>query len=207
MTRGLNKLDIALVGVGGQGIILASDILAEVGLIAGFDVKKTDSLGMSQRGGSVLSFVRWAAKVYSPMPKRGDVDVLLALEKLEAGRAADWLRPGGVAIVNDHAIQPPAVRSGTARYPSDDELGRLAGLRTERVDFVNGPRLAEGLGNARVVNVVLLGYLSALLPIELGDWHEALERLVPARIRTINLRALGAGRELALSRDELAIGG
>ena len=88
MTRGLNKLDIALVGVGGQGIILASDILAEVGLIAGFDVKKTDSLGMSQRGGSVLSFVRWAAKVYSPMPKRGDVDVLLALEKLEAGRAA-----------------------------------------------------------------------------------------------------------------------
>lgn len=193
-----SKVDFALVGVGGQGIVLASDLLAEVGLAAGYDVKKTDSLGMSQRGGSVVSFVRWAAKVYSPLPKRGDVDVALALEKLEAGRVAEWLRPGGLAVVNDQALPPPSVNAGADRYPSDDEVLGLLGARTDRVYLMPGPRLADELGNPRVVNVVLLGFVSAFLPVEVAVWSETLSRLMPARIREVNLRAIRRGWELGL---------
>jgi indolepyruvate ferredoxin oxidoreductase beta subunit len=193
------KVDFALVGVGGQGIILASDLLAEVGLAAGYDVKKTDSLGMSQRGGSVVSFVRWAEKVYSPLPRRGGVEVALALEKLEAGRVAEWLRPGGLAVVNDQALLPLSVSAGADRYPTDDEVRSLLGARTDRVYQVPGPRLAEELGNPRVVNVVLLGFVSACLPIDVAVWEDVLVRLMPARIREINLKALRRGWELGAS--------
>ena len=194
-----SKVDFALVGVGGQGIILASDLLAEVGLAAGYDVKKTDSLGMSQRGGSVVSFVRWAEKVYSPLPRRGDVDVALALEKLEAGRAAEWLRPGGLAVVNDQSLLPLSVSAGAERYPTDEEVRALLEARTDRVYQVPGPRLADEVGNPRVVNVLLLGLVSAFLPVGFEVWQATLGRLMPARILEVNLRALRRGRELESS--------
>ena len=195
------KTDFMLVGVGGQGIILASDLLAAVGLAAGYDVKKTDSLGMSQRGGSVVSYVRWGEKVYSALPARGGVDVLVALEKLEAARSAGWLRPNGLAVVNDQALLPLSVSAGAERYPTDEEMLRLLGERTERAFAVPGPALAAELGNPRVVNVLLLGFVSAFLPLAADTWRETLAGLIPARIREINMRALERGRALA----ELAV--
>lgn len=195
------KIDFALFGVGGQGIILASDLLGEVGLAAGYDVKKTDSLGMSQRGGSVVSFVRWGEKVYSPLPKRGDVDVVLALEKLEAGRSAEWLRPGGLVVVNEQALPPISVGAGAARYPTDAEVRALLGARTRRIVSLDGPRLAAELGNPRVVNVVLLGCVAAFLPLEIEVWKDTLGALIPPRIREVNLRALERGWAAAREVD------
>ncbi len=188
------SLDFALVGVGGQGIVLASDLLAAVGLAAGFDVKKTDSLGMSQRGGSVVSFVRWGERVYSPLPAAGACDVLVALEKLEAARGAPLVRPGGLAVVNDHVIRPPSVNSGSEIYPSDDEVRRLFWARSVEPQFVDGPALADQLGNPRVVNVVLLGFVAAGLPLAFAIWQDTLAAMLPERIRQINLRALERGR-------------
>ncbi len=199
------KVDFMLVGVGGQGIILASDLLAAVGLAAGYDVKKTDSLGMSQRGGSVVSYVRWAEQVYSPLPKRGGVDVLLALEKLEAARGAGWLRPGGLAVVNDQALLPLSVSAGAERYPTDDEVLGLFGGRTDRAFRVPGPALADELGNPRVVNVVLLGFVSAFLAVGADVWRETLAALMPARIREINVKALERGRKLGQTLRNRAV--
>jgi indolepyruvate ferredoxin oxidoreductase beta subunit len=108
----MEKLDLLVTGAGGQGIILASDIIGEVAIASGYDVKKTDTIGMAQRGGSVLSNVRIAPKVWSPLIKRGEGDLLLGLEKLEAARWAHYLRPGGIAIVNDHALPPLSVSLG-----------------------------------------------------------------------------------------------
>jgi indolepyruvate ferredoxin oxidoreductase beta subunit len=187
-------MDFALVGVGGQGIVLASDLLAAVGVAAGYDVKKTDSLGMAQRGGSVVSYVRWGDRVHSPLPAAGSVDVLIALEKLEAARGAPLLGPASLAIVNDHAIYPPSVSSGAARYPDDGEVRGLLESRRARVHLVDGPRLADEIGNPRVVNVVLLGFLAASLPLGVEVWAEALASLLPERIREVNLRALERGR-------------
>jgi indolepyruvate ferredoxin oxidoreductase beta subunit len=201
----LDKIDFALVGVGGQGIILASDLLADVGLGAGYDVKKTDSHGMAQRGGSVVSFVRWAPTVYAPTPQRGEVDVLIALEKLEACRSADWLRPGGIAVVADQSLPPVSVNSGAAKYPSDAQLVAAFTSRTERFHAFAAPLIAAELGNPRVANILLLGFASALLPIDEALWTETLAKLVPTRILDINRRAFGRGRAEALKA--LAIAG
>jgi indolepyruvate ferredoxin oxidoreductase, beta subunit len=189
------KLEFALVGVGGQGIVLASEILAAVGLAAGYDVKKTDSLGMSQRGGSVVSFVRWGERVHAPLPGTGECDIVVALEKLEAARGAPLVRAGGLVVVNDHAIRPPTVRSGAERYPTDDEVRHLFLARTLAMHFVDGPRLADELGNPRVVNVVLLGFVAASLPLPIELWQETLASMLPERIRQVNLRALERGRQ------------
>lgn len=194
---GLAPIDFAVVGVGGQGVILASDILAEVGLAAGFDVKKTDSIGMSQRGGSVVSFVRWAPEVFSPMPQTGRVDAVLALEKLEAGRGAPWLKEGGIAIVNDQRMTPPTVRSGSQQYPTDDSIRSTLAERHARLYWVDGEGIAESLGNVRVANVLLLGFLSAFLTVDQSVWHQTLEGLLPGRILPVNINALQAGRRLA----------
>ena len=188
------RLDFALVGVGGQGIVLASDLLAAVGLAAGYDVKKTDSLGMSQRGGSVVSFVRWGEQVRSPLPPAGECDVVVALEKLEAARGAVLVRPGALAVVNDHAIRPPSVSSGLESYPTDDEVRRLFRARDVEPHFVDGPALANQIGNPRVVNVVLLGFVAASMPLPYALWQDTLASLLPERIRQVNLRALERGR-------------
>ena len=187
------KLDFALVGVGGQGTVLASDLLAAVGLAAGYDVKKTDSLGMSQRGGSVVSYVRWGERVFSPVPPTGQIDVVIAQEKLEAARTASLIRQDGLVVVSDHQIRPPSVSSGAARYPTDDEVHRLLAARTTNVHFVDGPAIAAEIGNPRVINVLLLGFIAATLPLPLGLWRECLVGLLPARVREVNLRALERG--------------
>src|SRR4030042_1965648 len=128
------KRDILITGVGGQGVVLASDIIGETALAAGYDVKKTDTLGMAQRGGSVVSHVRLAPKVWSPLIREGEADLLLAFEKLEAARWGHYLRPGGVAIVNNYEQPPLSVSLGKERYPSDKEL--TAALNRDRKSVV-----------------------------------------------------------------------
>ncbi len=191
------KLDFILAGVGGQGIVLMSDLLAETAMEAGFDVKKSDVFGMAQRGGSVVSQVRIGAEVRSPLLKSGNVEYLIALEKLEAARWASSLRPGGVAVVNDYTLFPLSVSSGAEKYPTDEQVVRSFESRGRRIDLVDGTGISVRLGNPKVLNVVILGYLASLLPLPWDAWVATIERRVPAKYRGLNVRALEAGREAA----------
>ena len=153
MTKTHNFL---LAGVGGQGTILASNVLAEVGLAAGFDVKKSEVHGMAQRGGSVNTHIRWDAdRVYSPLVGLGEADFLLAFEQAEALRYVEYLRPGGLAVVNDYRIEPITVTSGGAHYPTAQELRATYAQVTENLHLVPGTAIALELGNTRTTNVVL----------------------------------------------------
>lgn len=192
----MKTTDFIVVGVGGQGTILASDVLAQVGLDAGLDAKKSEVHGMAQRGGSVMSHVRWGEKVYSPLIGKGEADFLLAFEKLEALRHADWLKPGGVALVNDQAIPPVAVSSGGVEYPSDEQFLAAFKSFTDRVYLIPGLEAAKELGNARVNNVVLLGALSAFVDVDAAVWRGVIEGRVPPRFVELNLRAFEKGRAL-----------
>ena len=190
----MNKIDFLLVGVGGQGVLLASGILAEVGLRAGYDAKKSEVHGMAQRGGSVVSHVRWAEEVLSPLIGLGEVDYLLALEKLEALRYIEMLRPGGTVIVNDHSIPPVSVSFGSDEYPDDQRVWRVLSEVTDDVQLVPGVELAEELGNARVSNVVMLGALSKFLDIALDIWLELIGERVPEKYVELNRQAFLKGR-------------
>ena len=194
------KIDVLMVGVGGQGVILASDALAEVAMKNGYDVKKSDALGMAQRGGSVTSHVRLGERVFSPIMSRGDADFLLAFERLEGARSADYLRPGGIAIINDQAIPPLSVVGNASAYPSPAEVGRIVRLYTDNVYFLPGQAIAAELGNAQVLNVLLLGFLSYFLGIGEQKYVEDLSHRVPARFLELNLKAFARGREEAASR-------
>ncbi|MDP3185969.1 MAG: indolepyruvate oxidoreductase subunit beta, partial [Anaerolineales bacterium] len=191
----MTKKDInfLLVGVGGQGTLLASDILAELGVRLGYDVKKAEVHGMSQRGGSVTSYVRWGGQVFSPIIGKGEVDILVAFEKLEALRYLDQLRPGGIVLVNDQAIEPITVKAGDVKYP-DDALVRstLAGA-AGAVHWVDGQEIAESVGNPKTANVAILGALSALLDTPEGEWLEAVKAHVPEKHIAINKKAFLAG--------------
>ncbi len=190
----MDKVDFLMVGVGGQGIILASDVVAQTGLALGYDVKKSEIHGMSQRGGSVESHVRWGQRVYSPLAPMGQVDYLVAFEVLEGARWAGYLRPGGVAVLNMQRILPLAVASGTMNYPADQEMMGLLSQRGVSVEQVDGIGIAKELGNTAVASVVLLGVLSQHLPFEPGAWLEAIKGRVPARYRQLNEKAFWAGR-------------
>lgn len=188
-------INFALVGVGGQGTILASDVLAELGLRLGFDVKKAEVHGMSQRGGSVTSHLRWGQRVFSPIIPQGEADVLIAFEKLEAVRFIGQLKPGGLALVNDYAIEPLSVQTTGVPYPDDAALQEQLEAVTPHAYWVKGIEIAETLGNTRAANVVMLGALSALLDLEETLWAEVLALRVPAKHLDMNLRAFHAGRE------------
>ncbi len=191
------KRDFVLVGVGGQGTILASDVLAAVGQEMGYDVKKSEVHGMAQRGGSVVSFVRWAERVYSPLIARGEADYLLAFEKLEVLRYAELLRPEGTALVNDYAIMPLSVSSGNDEYPADERILSVLRSVTPRAYLLPAAAEAEQLGNARVNNVVLIGALSVFMAeVATPFWIEAIRERVPARFADLNERAFVTGQDL-----------
>ena len=197
-------IDFILAGVGGQGTILASDVLAEVGLEAGYDVKQAEVHGMSQRGGSVSSHVRWAEQVYSPLIAMGTADVLVAFEQIEALRMAHCLRPGGLALASLQAIPPITVSAGPALYPSPDylrvELARFAG----RVHWVPALDIARDLGNDKVANVVMLGALSSFLEVPVSVWLKVIESRVPARFLQLNRQAFRRGRaEICPSQETI----
>jgi len=191
----VKKLDMLITGAGGQGVILASDIISEAAIAAGYDVKKTDTIGMAQRGGSVVSHVRIAHQVWSPLIKKGEVDILLALEKLEAARWGYYLRPGGIAIVNNHALPPLSVSLGSERYPGDEEITDILKQRTGRVYFINGTRRARELGNIKTLNMFMLGCASLLLPFKVHIWKDGITHRIPASIRQINITAFNQGRK------------
>ena len=189
------KFDLLLTGVGGQGNILASDIIGEVALTAGYDVKKTDTLGMAQRGGSVVSHVRIAEKVYSPLIQEGGVDILLAFEKLEGIRWVNYLRPEGIAIINNHALPPLSVNLGAEKYPSDAEITQLLKQRTGKIYLVPGTLKANELGNARTLNIFMLGCLSVFLPFTVPDWQTAIQKHLPEKLWKLNMTAFATGRK------------
>jgi len=186
--------NILLVGVGGQGILLASEILAEAFMIAGFDVKKSEIHGMSQRGGSVVSHVRFGKKVFSPVVPEGEGDILFGFELLETCRYLNLLRPGAKVIANDFRIQPPSVLLGQQRYP--DNLQDAIASRFPDFQLVDGIKIATETGNPRVANTVLLGAVSKHLQLDNSIWQKALQKMVPVKALEVNLRAFQAGRSL-----------
>jgi indolepyruvate ferredoxin oxidoreductase beta subunit len=186
-------LSFVLVGVGGQGTILASDLLAEVGMRLGYDVKQAEIHGMSQRGGSVISNLRWASQVFSPIVPRGTADILIGFEKLEAVRFSEFLHPGGLALVNDYAIVPVTVSSGAAIYPEDAALRDSIQRVTPNQYWVKGVDIATNEGNARAMNVVMIGALAKILNLPVDIIQAAIEVRVPTKYQELNLRALAAG--------------
>lgn len=195
MNDELKKMDILVTGVGGQGVVLASDIIGEAALSAGYDVKKTDTLGMAQRGGSVVSNVRIAPKVWSPMIREGEVDLILAFEKLEAARWSHFLRPGGITVINNYEQPPLSVSLGQEAYPADEDISSALKRRTEEIYLVDGTGRANELGNVRTLNIYMLGCLSVFAPLSTDAWKESISRRIPERIRDINLKAFEIGRE------------
>jgi indolepyruvate ferredoxin oxidoreductase beta subunit len=183
--------NILLAGVGGQGILLASEVISEVMLLAGLDVKKNEIHGMSQRGGSVVSHVRYGEKVYSSIIPEGEVDILFSFELLETCRYLPLLRKNGRVVVSDWQIAPPGVARGVQSYPKN--LTEKICQQFPASVVVDGLNLALSAGNAKTVNTVLLGALSNILPFERELWLEALHKMIPARLMDVNLKAFELG--------------
>ncbi len=183
---------ILIAGVGGQGILLASDILCRVFMAAGLDVKKSEVHGMAQRGGCVTSHVRFGAKVYSPLSKKKDVDILVSFEKMDTLRYLDYLKKDGSVIINTEEIYPPAVNMGEAPYLSDtvEKVKHLF----PKVKSVDAKALAMQAGNIRAVNTVLLGTLSVWLPIAIEIWENVIQEALPSRLIAVNREAFRRGR-------------
>jgi indolepyruvate ferredoxin oxidoreductase beta subunit len=184
--------NILLSGVGGQGIILASDIMAEVFLEAGFDVKKSEVHGMAQRGGSVTSHVRFGKKVYSPIIKQGDVDIFFSFEQLEGLRWINYVKADGVIVLNNQKVNPPAVNLGQMEYPRD--VPGIIRPRFDKFYLVEGTKLSIEAGDIRAANVVLLGAVSKFFDMEEALWTEAILRFLPAKVHEINRKAFAMGR-------------
>lgn len=191
----MKDISFLLVGVGGQGTLLASNVLAHIGVRAGFDVKKAEVHGMAQRGGSVSSHMRWGEKIHSPLIGRGEVDYLVAFEKLEALRYVEMLRPDGTAIVGDMRIPPLSVSSGGDVYPVDEEVRRVIGQITEELHFVPSIRVAEEAGSVQAHNIVVLGVLSNFIhQVPPQIWLEVIAERVPEKFIEVNKRAFQLGR-------------
>ena len=186
--------NVLLVGVGGQGILLASEIISEAAMLAGFDVKKSEIHGMSQRGGSVVSHVRYGTEVFSPIIPEGEGDILFGFELMETCRSLPLLKPGGTVVANDLQISPPSILMGLELYPE----GLVERIRGQFADFllVDGQKMAADAGNVRAANTVLLGAVSKRLSISEEYWMKAVEKMVPAKAVDVNKRAFLLGREL-----------
>ena len=189
----MKAMDVMIVGVGGQGTLLASRVLGQALIAAGYDVKVSEVHGMSQRGGSVVTYVRSGEKVYSPIIDKGGADILLAFEQLEAARWLPWLKKDGQVIVNTQQIDPMPVVTGAARYPDGVvEKLRAAGAKTDAVPALG---LAHEAGSQKAVNIVLMGRLSRYFPeIPEERWLAALEATVPAKFLEMNQKAFALGR-------------
>lgn len=188
----MNTKNIMIVGVGGQGSLLASKLLGRLLMEQGFDVKVSEVHGMSQRGGSVVTFVRYGEKVHSPVIDQGQADAIVSFELLEAARWLGYLKPGGKIITNTQQIDPMPVITGAGKYPEDlVEKMRQTGAA---VDAVNCLSLAEKAGNVKAVNLVLLGRLSHYFDFPEEAWQEAIEACVPAKFLEVNKKAFALGK-------------
>jgi len=195
--------NILIVGVGGQGVLLASEILSLLAMEAGKDVKKSEVHGMSQRGGVVSSHVRIGDKVYSPTIDYGQADVLMSFEASEAIRALPWLKTGGVVITSHTRLVPPITTIGKYTYPDDP----VADLRRKGVNLkdVDADSIAIELGNSRLVNTILLGVLSQSMDIPESTWLDVVRKRVPPKFVDLNLKAFESGRSLKF--DSARVGG
>ncbi len=181
-----------LAGVGGQGTILVSKIMTNGLIQAGFDVKQSEVHGMAQRGGSVSTQVRWGDKVYGPVFGMGEADLLVAFEKMEAVRYAGFLKPDGVAVINDYAQDSITTAAGLEQYPA----GCLEAMQaTFKTVSLNAEKIALELGNAKCMNVVLFGAMCESIGAPQVDWEQVVADTVPQKVQDLNVRAFRAGRE------------
>ena len=184
--------NVMIVGVGGQGSLLASKLLGRLLMSRGYDIKVSEVHGMSQRGGSVVTYVRFGDKVYSPVIDKGQADFIVSFELLEAARWTSYLKPEGKIIVNTQQINPMPVIIGAAEYPENLAQKMVdAGLNVDAMDALS---LAEQAGNAKAVNLVLMGRLSRYFDIPEEEWMEAIEQSVPAKFLELNKKAFRLGR-------------
>ena len=189
----MDTKNIIIVGVGGQGTLLASKMLGFVLLQQGYDVKVSEVHGMSQRGGSVVTYVRYGKKVYSPVIDKGEADVIISFEKLEAARWLEFLKKDGTIITNTQEVEPMPVITGAAAYPENlIEKMQAAGAKVDAKDFLS---IAQEAGSAKAVNIALMGRLSTYFP-EISDeqWQDAIEKIVPPKFLDLNRKAFEAGR-------------
>jgi indolepyruvate ferredoxin oxidoreductase beta subunit len=184
--------NILVAGVGGQGVILASDIMAEVFMEAGFDVKKSEVHGMAMRGGIVTSHFRFGKKVYSPLIKEGEVDILFSFEQLEGLRWVNHLRPNGKILMNDHKINPPAVNLGEMEYPK--AIPEIIHSKNKDFYLVKGTEIALRLGDVRAANVVLLGAISKFFAVAEDLWLKTILNYLPPKVHELNKKAFSEGR-------------
>lgn len=191
-----NSGNILFSGVGGQGILLASELTALALLAAGFDVKKSEVHGMAQRGGSVTAQLRYGAKVYSPLIEPGCADIQIAFEMMEAVRYLPFLHQGSKVVVNTQKILPPAVATGQTVYP-DTILDQLT-VREIEVVRVDAFALARAVGEVKTANVVMVGAMSAFLPVDGAVFAQVIEARVPQKFREVNIRAFEAGRQASV---------
>ena len=181
-----------LVGVGGQGAILTAKVLVNGLMCAGYDVKMSEVHGMSQRGGSVSTQVRWGEKIYSPVIGEGTADLMLAFEKMEAVRYARFLKPDGVAVINDFAIPSSTVAAGLEEYPD----GCLEAMQANyRCCTLDAAKIAAELGSPKCMNIVLFGAMTGALGLDGIDWEQSIRETVPPKFLELNLAAYRAGRE------------
>lgn len=184
--------NVMIVGVGGQGSLLASKLLGHLLLTEGYDVKVSEVHGMSQRGGSVVTYVRFGKKVYSPVIDKGEADFIVSFEKLEAARYVEYLKRAGRIVVNTQEIDPLPVITGAAVYP-DDLVGKMSALGIQ-VDALDCLSLAEEAGSSKAVNIVLMGRLSKYFDIPEKKWLDAIKDCVPQKFVELNLKAFELGR-------------
>ncbi len=181
-----------IVGVGGQGTLLASKTLGKLLVSEGYDVKVSEVHGMSQRGGSVVTYVRFGEKVYSPIIDKGEADYIVSFEKLEAARWLEYLKPGGQLITNLHETDPMPVITGAMKYP-EKLIEKMEALGIE-IDAIDALALAEEAGTSKAVNLVLMGRLSKYFDMSEAAWLAAIEACVPAKFLELNKKAFALGR-------------
>ncbi len=184
--------NIMIVGVGGQGSLLASKLLGHLLLTEGYDVKVSEVHGMSQRGGSVVTYVRFGDKVYSPIIDKGEADFIVSFEQMEAARYLPYLREGGHIVTNTQQIDPMPVITGAAKYP-EDLIAKME-AKGAVVDAMDCLTLAESAGSVKAVNIVLMGRLSKYFDFTADKWEQAIEACVPEKFRDLNLKAFKLGR-------------
>jgi len=187
--------NILIVGVGGQGVLLASEILSDVAMRAGLDVKKSEVHGMSQRGGVVSSHIKYGPKVYSPIIPYGQADILISFEQAEALRALDWVKKDGLVATSRTRLVPPIATGGKFTYP-DDPVAEIQ-KKIKNVVALDADKIALELGNVRLVNTLLLGAISSTLHFDNAAWEESLKSRVKAKFVDLNLKAFARGQEVA----------
>ena len=185
--------NVMIVGVGGQGSLLASKLLGRLLLTKGYDIKVSEVHGMSQRGGSVVTYVRFGEKVYSPIIDKGEADFIVSFELLEAARWTEYLKSGGKIVANTQQINPMPVITGAAEYP--ENLVQKISAAGMDLDAIDALKLAEEAGSSKAVNIVLMGRLSKYFDFSLDEWMDAIEKSVPAKFLELNKKAFLLGRE------------